>query len=130
MYLAKAEFTNNVLFGGNRLPYAPRNTFTFLFGVRQRRGFGFQVDLSHIAEQFGDNNQTVAPSNDGTVGLLPSYTVFNVTADYSIRRERFEFTPYFAVKNFTDALYISSRAPQGIQPGPFRQANAGIRFSF
>lgn len=130
MYLSKAEFTNNELFRGNRLPYAPRNTFTFLLGVRQRRGFGFQVDLSHIADQFGDNNEMVAPSNDGTVGLLPSYTVFNVTADYSIRRERFEFTPYFAVKNFTDALYISSRAPQGIQPGPFRQANAGIRFSF
>jgi Fe(3+) dicitrate transport protein len=130
MYLGKAEFTNNELFGGNRLPYAPRNTFTFLVGVRQRRGFGFQVGLSHIANQFGDNNQTVAPSNDGTVGLLPSYTLLNFTADYSIRRERLELTPYFAVKNFTDALYISSRAPQGIQPGPFRQANAGIRISF
>ncbi len=130
MYLGKAEFTNNALYQGNRLPYAPRNTFTFLLGVRQRRGFGFQIDVSRIAEQFGDNNQTITPSNDGTIGLLPSYTLLNATADYSIRRERLELTPYFTVKNFTNQIYISSRAPQGIQPGLFRQANAGIRISF
>ncbi|MDA1314288.1 MAG: TonB-dependent receptor [Acidobacteria bacterium] len=130
MYLATAEFTNNTLYQGNRLPYAPRNTLTFLLGVRQRRGFGFQIDVSRIAEQFGDNDETIAPSNDGTAGLLPSYTLLNATADYSIRRERLELTPYFTVKNFTNQLYISSRAPQGIQPGLFRQANAGIRISF
>ena len=130
MYLGTAEFTNNALFQDNRLPYAPRNTFTFILGVRQPRGFGFQIDMSHIANQFGDNIETIAPSNDGTVGLLPSYTLLNFTADYSIRRERFEFTPYFTVKNFTNQLYIASRAPQGIQPGLFRQANAGIRISF
>ena len=44
--------------------------------------------------------------------------------------ERFEIKPYFAVKNFTHQLYIASRAPQGIQPGLFRQTIAGIRFSF
>ena len=130
MYLGTAEFTNNAVFGGNRLPYAPGNTFTFILGVRQRQGFGFQVDVSHIGDQFGDNRETVAPSNDGTIGQLPAYTVWNLTADYSIRRERFEIKPYFAVKNFTDQLYIASRAPQGIQPGLFRQTNAGIRFSF
>ena len=130
MYLGTAEFTNNAVFGGNRLPYAPGNTFTFILGVRQRQGFGFQVDVSHIGDQFGDNRETVAPSNGGTIGQLPAYTVWNLTADYSIRRERFEIKPYFAVKNFTDQLYIASRAPQGIQPGLFRQTNAGIRFSF
>ena len=130
MYLGTAEFTNNELFEGNRLPYAPNNTFSFILGVRQRQGFGFQIDVSHIGDQFGDNRETVAPSNDGTIGQLPSYTVWNLTADYSIRRERFEIKPYFVIKNFTDQLYIASRAPQGIQPGFFRQANAGIRFSF
>ena len=86
--------------------------------------------MIRVGDQFGDNNRTVAPSNDGAIGLLPAYTVWNVTADYSIRRERFEITPYFSMKNLTDELYIASRAPQGIQPGLFRQANAGVRFSF
>ena len=130
MYLGTAAFTDNALFAGHRLPYAPKNTFTFILGVRQQQGFGFQVDVVRIGDQFADNSETVAPSNDGTIGRLPEYTVWNLTADYSIRREGFEMTPYFAVKNLTDHLYIASRAPQGIQPGLFRQANAGIRFSF
>jgi hypothetical protein len=53
-----------------------------------------------------------------------------VGADYTIQRERFQYRPYFTVKNLTDRIYIASRAPQGIQPGLFRQANIGIRLSF
>jgi hypothetical protein len=30
----------------------------------------------------------------------------------------------------TDHLYIASRAPESIQPGPFRQAIFGVRTSF
>jgi Fe(3+) dicitrate transport protein len=130
MHLATARFTRNALFEGNRLPYAPKDTFSFLVGLRQRRGFGVQLDMSHIGEQFGDNNETVQGSADGTVGLLPSYQVFNLMIDYTVRRERFEVRPYFTVKNLTDELYIASRAPQGIQPGMFRQVNAGLKFSF
>ena len=33
------------------------------------------------------------------------------------------------VQDFTRALFISSREPSAIQPGLFRQANAGIRIS-
>jgi Fe(3+) dicitrate transport protein len=130
MYLPTAEFTNNALYDGHRLPYALKNTFSFLLGVRQRKGFGFQLDMAYIADQFGDNNQTVLPSTDGTIGLLPSYTIWNLMVDYSIRRERLQIQPYFLVKNLTDELYIASRAPQGIQPGLFRQANAGVKFTF
>ncbi len=72
MHLATAEFSENNLFGGKRLPYAPRNTFSALVGVRHRHGWGFQIDLSHIADQFGDNQETVAGSADGTAGRLPA----------------------------------------------------------
>jgi len=130
MYLGTAEFRDNELFADNRLPYAPRNTFSFLVGGRHRQALGFQLDMSYIADQFGDNNETIAASADGTVGQLPAYTIFNMMVDYPIRRERWEVTPYFTVKNLFDELYISSRAPQGIQPGMFRQANVGLRLSF
>lgn len=50
--------------------------------------------------------------------------------DYTIERERFQYRPYFSVKNLSDRIYIAARAPQGIQPGLFRQANVGIRVSF
>ncbi len=130
MHLATAKFTRNALFQDNRLPYAPENTFSFLFGVRQRQGFGFQIDMHYAGDQFGDNNETVTPTADGTIGLVPSYTLWNLMVDYTVRRERYSFTPYFLVKNLANETYISSRAPEGIQPGLFRQVNAGLRFSF
>jgi len=130
MKLTTAEFRDNNLFAGNRLPYAPENTFAVLFGIRQRNGLGFQIDLSHVGDQFGDNRQTLAGSADGTVGQLPSYQVANMMVDYRIQKERWSFTPYFTIKNLADQLYISSRAPQGIQPGMFRQTNAGVKISF
>ena len=40
------------------------------------------------------------------------------------------FEPYFTIKNLFDEIYISSRAPLGIQPGLFRQVNAGVRIGF
>jgi Fe(3+) dicitrate transport protein len=130
MHLPMAKFTRDALFLGNRLPYAPRQTFAFLMGLRQRQGFGMQLDSAYVASQFADNRQTVVSSADGTVGLVPAYTVWNVNADYEIARERVSMRPYVAVKNLTDRRYIASRAPQGIQPGMFRQLNIGIRFSF
>jgi Fe(3+) dicitrate transport protein len=130
MHLADAKFTRNTLFEGNRMPYAPENTFSFLIGLRQRQGFGVQLDSSYIGSQFADNAQTVAPTADGTIGLVPSYMLWNLNVDYTIQRERIQLRPYFAVKNLGDRVYIASRAPQGIQPGLFRQINAGIRFGF
>ena len=36
----------------------------------------------------------------------------------------------FNFQNLTDRVYISSRAPEGIQLALFRQANVGVRFGF
>ena len=129
-YLPTAEFTDNNLYGGNRLPYAPESTVGAIVGIKQYDGLSFQLAFSAIGSQFGDNQQTAASSPDGTVGRLPSYQLANLNAGYEIRRERWVFEPYFTVKNALDEIYISSRAPQGIQPGLFRQLNAGLRISF
>jgi len=130
MYLPTAKFTRNVLYAGNRLPYAPRHTFGLLVGLRQRDGFGLQLDTSYTANQFGDNEETMRPSNDGTSGLVPAFQIWNLMVDYTMRRERLRVSPYLTVKNLANQLYIGSRAPQGIQPGMLRQANAGLRITF
>ena len=129
-YLPTAEFTDNDLYGGNRLPYAPESTVGAIVGLRQYDGLSFQLGFSAIGSQFGDNRQTLASSAGGTVGQLPSYQLANLNVGYEIRRERWVFEPYFTVKNAFDEIYISSRAPQGIQPGLFRQVNGGLRISF
>ena len=130
MYLPTARFADNELYGGNRLPYAPRQTFGVVLGARQFGGLSFQLDLNAVGGQFGDNRESVLPSPDGTTGRLPSYRVANLAIGYEIRRERWMFEPYFTIKNAFDELYIASRAPQGIQPGLFRQVNGGLRISF
>ena len=128
--LTTAEFSRNNLFEGNRLPYAPKQTFGFIVGARQRNGFGAQLDMNAVGRQFGDNNETIAPTADGTIGRLPGYEVLNLMLDYTVERESFQIRPYFTVKNLMDRVYIASRAPDGIQPGLFRQVNVGLRLSF
>ncbi len=130
MRLSTAQFRENELYGGNRLPYAPRNTFGLIAGLRRANGPGIQLDLNSIGDRFGDRNETFMPSADGTIGLLPAYSVTNLIVDYEIRCERWELQPYFTVKNLFDKLYIASRAPQGIQPGMFRQVNLGVKIGF
>jgi len=128
--LTTAKFTRNEVFADNRLPYAPKQTVAFLLGARQQRGLGFQLDMRYVGRQLADNNEIVMPSADGTVGSVPAYQVFNLSIDYTIDHESFKVRPYFTVKNLFDEIYIASRAPQGIQPGLFRQANAGIKVTF
>lgn len=87
-----------------------------------------QADGTRVGDQFADNFQTARPAADGTVGLLPAYWVWNFAAGREFQRERWIVQPFVTVKNLADAIYISSRAPLGIQPGMFRQVNAGVRF--
>jgi len=129
-HLPVAEFTDNAVYGGNRLPYAPEHLFGATIGVRQFGGLSFLLDLNTVGNQFGDNRQTIEPTPDGTIGQLPSYQVANLTIGYEVGRERWMLEPYFTIKNAFDELYIASRAPQGIQPGLFRQVNGGVRISF
>lgn len=127
--LATARFVKGI-YDGNRLPYAPENLFSFITGYRHPRGFGTQYDVTFVGSQFADNRETVAPSANGEIGLIPSYTLHNLAFDYERRLERFSIAPFVTIKNLTNRTYISSRAPEGIQPGLFRQANFGLRVQF
>ena len=129
-YLPTARFTENNLYSGNRLPYAPNHTFGVHTALRRPGGLNFLLELRTIASQFADNRETVEPWPDGTVGVIPGYRIANFAVGYELRSERWMLEPYFTVKNALDELYIASRAPQGIQPGMFRQVNGGIRIHF
>ncbi len=127
--LEAARFENGI-YEGNRLPYAPKNLFSFITGYRHPGGLGAQHDLTYVGSQFADNKETYAPSADGEIGLIPSYRIHNLSFDYERSFERFSISPFVTIKNLTNRVYISSRAPQGIQPGLFRQSNFGVRVRF
>ncbi len=117
-------------YDGNRLPYAPAHTGHICVGWRVRDRWSVQADASLTGAQYADNDQTPVPIADGTIGTIPRFVVWNVAIERRLSRGRAGVTPFLAVKNAGDLVYIASRAPEGIQPGPFRQVNGGVRVAF
>ncbi len=128
-WLPTARFDSGVL-SGHRLPYAPEHVTSLILAWRDARGLAVQVDGTFVGDQFGDDQNRAVGSADGTVGPVPGYGLWNVSASYEFRRGTRRFAPFVSVKNAADRIYIASRAPQGIQPGPFRQVNVGMSVGF
>jgi len=126
---------------GNRLPYAPEHLLNATFGYAHTSGFEGLFEAVHVASQFGDDRNFVTvperlPSGvlvpaalraNGQLGQLPSFTVWNATANYRVERLRTTF--FVTVKNLADRLYIADRS-RGIIPGPPRLVQSGLKFNF
>ena len=84
----------------------------------------------HRGEQYGDpGNQVDLPAGAGGGiwgGLLPAYTVLDLTAQYHVYDG---FTVFGAVKNIADKRYIAGLR-QGIYVGPERSVEVGFRYGF
>lgn len=114
---------------GNRLPYAPK--FTANVAVNYvLDNINTTLNIHYRGEQFGDpTNQVELPTNAaGGIwgGLLPSYTLFDVTTQYTVSDE---LSLFAAVKNIADKQYIAGLR-QGIYVGPERMFEAGFRYQF
>ncbi|MEW5982917.1 MAG: TonB-dependent receptor [Acidobacteriota bacterium] len=128
-WLPLARFASGA-YAGNRLPYAPKHTAQVLVGWHAPGGCALRADAAVTGSQFADNIETAVASADGTIGIVLRHVVWNVAADCRVKRGRVDVRPFVAVKNAAGLVYVASRAPDGIQPGPFRQVNVGARFSF
>lgn len=113
---------------GNRLPYAPRELLNASLGYAHTSGLDTFVEGVFVGSQFADDLNRIDPINaNGQTGLIPSFTVWNATANYRVERLRTTF--FVTAKNLFDRLYISDRA-RGILPGPGRSIQTGIKFNF
>jgi Fe(3+) dicitrate transport protein len=124
-FMISAGDTVNVR--GNRLPYAPEHLWVVALGVEHPRGVQVRLDGVRVGDQFTDNFETRAASANGRNGLIPAYTVWNVSGSYRLPAG---ITAYTTVKNLTDATYISSRRPEGIRAGLPRMMQVGLRLDF
>ncbi len=117
--------TSGGIFEGNELPYAPN--LVGHVGLRAelpRYGLTASLWASYVGEQFSDQANTVAASNDGTVGEIPEHWVLDATIRWRVPRTR---TSLFAnVGNLLDEDYITSRAPRGIFAGARRHVVIGM----
>ncbi|MBB15545.1 TonB-dependent receptor [Candidatus Poribacteria bacterium] len=122
---------------GNQLPYAPTHTLTIGAVKNIGQKLRLRSDLRFVDRVFTDFENTNKTSNRGDMGPIPSYSILNVSLDYTLT-PTWQF--FLAGKNILDKVYIGSRLhsnpgqPQanlssGILIGPRRQINVGIRRS-
>jgi Fe(3+) dicitrate transport protein len=77
------------------------------------KGFLLTGQVSHVSEAFSDANNTVTPTANGQNGLIPSYTVTDLTASYKFTKN---LNIKAGINNLFDELYFTRRA--GGYPGP------------
>jgi Fe(3+) dicitrate transport protein len=109
---------------GNRLPYAPEHLLVAGVGVERVGGFMVRVDGVRVGDQFTDNFETVTPIPNGRTGLIPAYTVWNLSGSLQLPAG---VTAFGSVKNLFDETYVASRRPEGIRPGLPRLLQIGLR---
>ncbi len=136
-WLADAEYvgerySNVTGFGavkvtGNRLPYAPEHLLAGTVGVRT--GYGLEVALEGVytSASFTDDLNTVAVIANGQRGEMPGYTVWNLTANYTLAA--CNCTVFAAAKNLGDELYVADMS-RGLIPGMPRLVQAGFEVRF
>jgi Fe(3+) dicitrate transport protein len=112
---------------GNRLPYAPRHLLSASATFSHRSGLSIGSSIEHTADQFGDEENTVEPSEDGQDGILPAYTVVNAFGSYAIPNTRAMLR--LSVRNLMDEVYITQRN-EGIYTGVRRLVRGEIRYAF
>lgn len=97
---------------GKKVENAPTNIFRG--GITGGyKGFLLTAQVSNIGETFSDANNTVAPTSNGNTGLIPSYTVTDLTATYKFSKG-LNFKS--GINNLFDERYFTRRA--GGYPGP------------
>jgi len=113
---------------GNRLPYAPEHLLNASVGYAHSSGIDTFLEAVYVDSQFSEDLNRIDPiTANGQTGLIPSYTIWNATVNYTF--ERLHTTLFVTAKNLFDRLYVADRA-RGLLPGPPRGVQAGFKFEF
>jgi Fe(3+) dicitrate transport protein len=129
---------------GNFLPYVSREVHGvgLSFGMK---GFYARLEYQYFSKQYHDLNNTqtvywyesfgrgekallnyldIASDASGTNGVIPAFSLVNASLGFKHPEKRWSI--FINGKNLQDKTYISTRLPEGIQPGPQRQVNVGF----
>jgi len=97
---------------GKRVESAPQNIFRGGLTAGYK-AFLFTVQVSYVGETYSDANNTVQPTTNANNGLIPSYTVVDLSARYKISKN---LNIRAGINNLADKVYFTRRA--GGYPGP------------
>ncbi|MBN3520259.1 TonB-dependent receptor [Algoriphagus lutimaris] len=105
------EIVENNL-AGNRVENAPRKINRY--GATYRfKDFSMTWQLSDIGDAFSDATNSVEPNAAATSGLIPAYTVQDLSASYIFKKK---YSLKSGVNNLSNTAYFTRRA--GGYPGP------------
>jgi Fe(3+) dicitrate transport protein len=110
---------------GDRLPYAPRNKASFIFGYEPPIGVNFRVGADYVSEQKPTPNDFSLST--GHAGNIPSYTLINASA--SFKPVGYKTTFFLSGHNLADKEYLASRV-DGMQAGRGRMVFGGVTYDF
>jgi Fe(3+) dicitrate transport protein len=85
------------------------------------------LEAVYTSSSFTVDLNTVDVVANGQRGEMPGYTVWNLTANYSL--QLCECTVFATAKNLTDELYVADMS-RGMIPGMPRLLQAGIEVRF
>jgi Fe(3+) dicitrate transport protein len=123
--LTDAEYSDNFKnesTKGKKVENAPKNILrTGITGGY--KGFLLTAQLSYVDETFSDANNTTAVSGNAQTGLIPSYTVVDLTATYKFSKG---LNVKAGINNLFDERYFTRRA--GGYPGPGAMPGDGRTF--
>ena len=97
---------------GKKVENAPANIFRGGISAGYK-GFMLTTQVSTVGETYSDANNTVAAAANGNTGLIPSYTVTDLTATYKFTKG---LNLKAGINNLFDERYFTRRA--GGYPGP------------
>jgi len=97
---------------GKQVENAPRNILRFGISAGYK-SFLLTGQVSYSDKTFSDANNTVTPTANAQNGLIPSYTVTDLTATYKLSKD---LSIKSGINNLFDTRYFTRRA--GGYPGP------------
>lgn len=104
--LEKSTLTNNKV--ENAPEHILRGGISYLY-----KGFTLTWQVSHVGDAFSDANNTVVPNAAATSGLIPSYTVQDLSLNFQFLKR---YNLRAGINNLSDARYFTRRG--GGYPGP------------
>lgn len=87
------------------------------------KGFSLTAQVSYVDDSFSDANNTVTPTANAQNGIIPSYTITDLTATYRVNNNLNIKT---GINNLTNEKYFTRRA--GGYPGPGALPSDGRNF--
>ena len=97
---------------GKKVENAPQDILRTGLSIGNK-GFLCTMQFSHVAASYSDANNTTTPSTNGNIGLIPSYSIIDLTASYKFSKKMHIKT---GINNVQDTRYFTRRA--GGYPGP------------